>query len=160
MTSSAADAASNCVGIVSRGRLDVHTDSTVALSYKDGDPCFTGTIAATGWGALYNLYFTADSSLWDATSHGVTGFRFTSTGNNQVPVMNVYYKAPDGVDYCRTIAPGDNAVPFADAHPQCSTLATGPIVDTANMEEVELAFLPGDGSPYSVDFCMQITALE
>ena len=160
MTSSAADASSNCVGIVSRGRLDVHPDSTVSLSYVDGNPCFTGTIATTGWGALYNLYFTADSSLWDATSDGVTGFRFLSSGVLQVPVINVYYKAPDGVDYCRTIAPGDVAVPFADAHPACSTNASSPIVDTTNMEEVELAILPGDGSPYSVDFCMQITALE
>jgi hypothetical protein len=160
MTSRNNDSSSNCAGIVGENYLDVHSDSTLVVSYENGDPCFSGTIATTGWGAVYNLWFNPDRSLWDATSHGVTGFSFKSSGTSQVAALNVYYKDPDGIDYCRTIAPGEVAVPFADAHPTCSTIASRPIVDTANLQQLILAFLPGDGAPYSVHFCMQITALE
>jgi hypothetical protein len=154
------DSSSNCVGIAGDNNVETDTGTSLSLSYQNGDPCFTGTIASTGWGAVYIMQF-ASGSNWNATAAGVTGFAFASRGATPPSSLNVYYKGNgDSTDYCRSIAPGETAVPFADAHPKPNCSAnSGSTVDTTEMEELILAFLPRSPA-YSVNFCLQISALD
>jgi hypothetical protein len=154
------DASSNCVGIVGWNDLEVETPSptTLSLSYQDGDPCFTGSMGS-GW-AVYDLMFAPDGEEWNATTHAVTGFEFASRGSSPPASLRVLYKDSGGVDFCRMIAPGVTTVPFSDAHPNCSTSASASSVDTADMVEIILDFVPASSQPYAVDFCLQITALD
>jgi hypothetical protein len=152
------DSSSNCVGVVGWNNVTTASPTTLSLSYQDGDPCFTGSIGS-GW-AVYDLMLAPDSETWNATTHGVTGFEFASRGPSPPASLKVLYKDPGGVDFCRVIAPGVTAVPFSDAHPSCSTSATSSIVDTTEMVEIILNFVPASSQPYAVDFCLQITALD
>jgi len=156
------DSSSNCVGISGWNNVTTDTGTTLSLSYENGDPCFSGTISAasSGWGAVYDFTFGQNNATWNASTAGVTGFEFASRGANPPASLKVLYKDPGGVDFCRNITPGDTLVPFSDAHANCSTSASAPIVDTTRMVEIILAFLPGASQPYSVDFCLQITALD
>ena len=160
LTPTTYDSASNCIGVHGTSAVNVHTDSTLELSYDSGDPCFTGTIASTGWGAVYELTFAGDDNgdgVWNASSAGVTGFEFAYRGSGQPSSLRVYYKDPSGVDNCYVIGPGSTSVPFSIAHPGCT--ASGETVDTARMDEVILAF-PVRSDPYDVDFCVQIRAFD
>jgi hypothetical protein len=133
------------------------------LSFKDGDPCFVGTVstASTGWGAVYNMTFansdSGSSSTWDATSHGVTGFDFVYTGNTKPDSLKVIYKDPGGADFCKSIGPGAVSVPFADTV-NCGN-GSGSAVDTTRLNALILAFPVGSQS-YPVDFCVTITARD
>jgi len=73
----------------------------------------------------------------------------------------VYYTGNlDITDHCRTITKCETAAPFADAHPKPNCSAnSGSTVDTTEMEELILAFLPRSPA-YSVNFCLQISALD
>ena len=136
------------------------TGTTLELSHDSGDPCFSGTIASTGWGAVYELTFAGDDNddgVWNASGAGVTGFEFAYRGSDQPSSLNVYYKDPSGVDNCYVIGPGTTSVPFSAAHPGCNS--SGETVDTARLDEVILAFV-GRSTPYVVDFCVQIRALD
>lgn len=160
LTPTTYDSSSNCIGVHGTSAVNVHTDSTLELSYDSGDPCFTGTIASTGWGAVYELTFAGDDNgdgVWNASSAGVTGFEFAYRGSGQPSSLRVYYKDPSGVDNCYVIGPGSTSVPFSIAHPGCTT--SGETVDTARMDEVILAF-PVRSDPYDADFCVQIRAFD
>ena len=154
------ESSTNCIGVEGWNDVNPNSPSTLALSYQDGDACFTGTITTPGWGAVYNLTFAPDGDRWNATSNGVTGFEFTFSGNTPPASLKVIYKDSRPIDFCRFIAPGTVALPFTDAHPSCSTAASSDIVDATDMVELILAFVPGSNPPYSVDFCLKITALE
>jgi hypothetical protein len=148
---------SNCVGANGTSNVVADTGTTLALSHDGGDPCFSGTIASTGWGAVYELTFAAEPSVWNASGAGVTGFEFAYRGTEQPSSVRVLYKDPSGVDNCRVIGPGTTSVPFSVAHPGCN--ASGTTVDSARLVEMILAFTPKT-QPYDVDFCMQIRALD
>jgi hypothetical protein len=158
LTDGTQDSSNSCLGIVGGNSVEADTGTSLSLSYQNGDPCFSGTVASTGWGAVYIFEF-ANSGTWNASAAGVTGFSFASRGANPPASLNVYYKDPDGEDYCRTIAPGETAVPFANTHPDCSTNAASATVDPTQMDELILAFLPRSPA-YAVNFCLQITALD
>jgi hypothetical protein len=161
LTDTTHDSASNCVGIVGWNDVTKDNGTTLSLSYDNGDPCFTGTIAASGWGAVYDLTFAnPDNATWNATSHGVTGFDFVSRGARPPASYKVLYKDPSGVDFCRVIAPGDVEVPFSEAHEDCSSNVSSPIVDRTRMVAIILAFVPKNRQAYPVDFCLQISALD
>jgi len=154
---------SNCLDIHGWNRVDKDTGTTVAVSFQDGDPCFVGTVstASTGWGAVYNMTFansdSGSSSTWNATSHGVTGFDFAYRGAQQPSSLKVIYKDTGSTDYCKYIAPGDIAVPFADTE-NCGS-GSGSAVDPAHLNAIILAFPVGNQS-YAVDFCVTITARD
>lgn len=152
--------ASNCVGIVGWNAVAKDTGSTLALSFQDGDPCFSGTIAASGWGAVYDLTFTeGNGSTWNATSHGVTGFNFLSRGASPPASFKVIYKGTGATDFCRVVSSGNASVLFSEAHPSCSSNASDRIVDTTELVELILAFTPSSQA-YALNFCLQMTALE
>jgi hypothetical protein len=88
----------------------------------------------------------------------VTGFQFSSSGATQISSLEVLYKDPSGVDFCRIIAAGDTAVPFSDAHPNCSNNASSGVVDATQLTDIIFKF-PVNNQSYPVDFCVQITAL-
>jgi hypothetical protein len=159
LTEDTQDASSNCVGIVGWNQVQVQSPTTLALSFEDGNPCFTGTIGTSGWATYTMTLANPEGSTWDATTHGVTGFQFSSSGANQIASLQVLYKDPSGVDFCRVIGPGDIAVPFSDAHPNCSNNASSGVVNTTALTEIIFQF-PVNNQSYPVDFCIQITALE
>ncbi len=160
LTPESYDPESNCIGVHGTSTVTTDTGTTLALSYDNGDPCFTGTVASTGWGAVYELTFAGDDdggSVWNASATSVAGFEFAYRGSEQPSSLRVLYKDPSGVDNCDVIGPGTTQVPFTAAHPGCS--ATGNTVDTARLVEMILAFVPRS-TAYDVDFCMQIRALD
>lgn len=149
---------SNCVGVTGTSNVVADTGTTLGLSYDNGDPCFSGTIASSGWGATYELTFDdEEGGAWNASGAGVTGFEFAYRGSEQPSSVRVYYKDPSGVDNCYVIGPGSTPVPFSAAHPGCNS--SGNTVDSARMAEMILAFIP-KSQPYDVDFCIQIRALD
>ncbi|HKO91522.1 MAG TPA: hypothetical protein VJU61_10240, partial [Polyangiaceae bacterium] len=152
----------NCVGIDGSDNLEVNSPSTLSLTYRDGNPCFSGTIQASGWGAVYIFGLAPGSGSWDATSEGVTGFEFSylsNVGNTPPASLKVIYKDSGGTDYCDFIAPGTTALPFTSTSNCTAYPGTG--VDPTDLIEMILAFTPGNNNPpYALDFCVQITALE
>ena len=158
LTSNSHDTSSNCVGIAGSDNVQTDTGTTFSVSYQNGDPCFVGTIAASGWGAVYNFGFATGSNKWNATTNGVTGFNFVSRGTTPPSSLKVIYKDPSGDDFCRVIVSGDVSVPFSDA-PNC-TNGTSDTVEATQMDELILAFTPRGGQSYSVNFCLQISALD
>jgi hypothetical protein len=168
LTTTNADHDSNCVGVDGYNQIEVNSPSSVTLSYENGDACFSGTIAATGWGAVYshvfaNLGAANDSLSWDATEYGVTGFELTTTGDALPPSFKVTYAINiDNTrleDYCQTIGTGPALVPFAGAtRDSCGGGDTGALTDTTELEALRLSFPVGTNA-YSVDFCLRIRAL-
>ncbi|MEY2930892.1 MAG: hypothetical protein RL033_1641 [Pseudomonadota bacterium] len=160
LTGGTHDSSSNCLGIAGSNIIQKDTETTLTLSYEDGDPCFSGTVGASpDWGATYEFSFATGTSTWNADTAGVTGFEFAYRGSAQPPSVRVLYKDPSGTDNCRVITPGTTSVPFTAAHPSCSTNAANPVVDSTRMDELILAILPQSQS-YAVDFCVQIRALD
>jgi hypothetical protein len=155
------DSASNCLGIYGWNQIERDPQdgqTTVALSYQNGDPCFTGTVDSLGWGATYTLTF-ADDTAWNASSAGVTGFDFLYRGAKQPASLRVIYKDDSSTDFCRVIGAGETAVPFSAGHPNCSTSASSGTVTVTKLRELILAF-PVNNQPYDVDFCVQLRALQ
>jgi len=154
------DSSTNCVGVNGWNDVNPNPPTTLALSFQNGDACFVGTVAevGNGWGAVYDFAF-ANSGTWNATANGVSGFEFKFSGSTPPASLKIIYKDSGGTDFCRNVAPGTVALPFADAHPSCATSGSG-VVDPTDMEEIILAFLPGANAPYPVNFCLQITALQ
>lgn len=158
LTAAAYGLASNCLGVQGSSNVFLDTPTTLALSYDGGDPCFTGTIASTGWGAVYELTFEGeDDDEWNASGAGVTGFEFAYRGDDPPSSLKVIYKDPSGVDNCHFIEPGTTSVPFSVAHPGCGS--SGSTVDSARLTEIILAF-PIQSQAYGVDFCVQLRALD
>lgn len=158
LTATAYGLASNCIGVQGSNNVILDTPTTLALSHDNGDPCFTGTIASTGWGAVYELTFDGeDDDEWNASGAGVTGFEFAYRGEAPPSSLKVIYKDPSGVDNCHFIEPGTTSVPFSVAHPGCG--ASGATVNSTRLTEMILAF-PVKSQPYGVDFCVQLRALD
>lgn len=154
---------SNCLDIHGWNALWKDTGTTLQLSYTNGDPCFSGTVsnASTGNGATYTLTLanqeSGTTSTWNATNHGVTGFDFVYRGAQQPSSLRAIYKDTGSTDYCKSIAPGDVAVPFADTG-NCGN-GSGSDVDPTHLNAIILAFPVGSQS-YAVDFCVTITARD
>jgi hypothetical protein len=162
LTQQSYDPQSNCVGVHGSTTLttDATTSTTLSVSYDNGDVCFTGTVATSGWGAVYEVTFAGDddgNSVWNASETHVTGFEFAQRGSEQPDSLRVIYKDPSGVDNCDVIGPGTSSVPFSAAHPGCND--SGNTVDTTRLVEMILAFVPRS-QPYDLDFCVQIRALD
>jgi hypothetical protein len=151
----------NCLGI--RGWNDVETDpssaqTSVALSYRNGDVCFAGTIAPGGWGAVYSLTF-ANESNWNAANLGVNGFEFEMTGPLLPNRLEVIYTDSVEGDHCRIITPAPTVtVPFDSAHPGCSTDASRGAPDPTRLTDLRLHW-PAAASAYDFDFCLELGAV-
>lgn len=160
LTDDSHDSSSNCLGIAGTNIIVTDSSTSLTRSYTDGNPCFTGTIAsAPDWGATFEMELAPGTGSWNASAEGVTGFEFTFLGGPLPPSMRIIYKqVGSSTDYCRTITPGTNEVPFSAAHPSCTS--TGTVVNAAQLDELILAILPQSGSSYSVNFCVQIRALD
>lgn len=159
LTDGSHDSSSNCLGIAGTNIIARDTNTSLSLDYDQGDPCFTGTIAATGWGATFEMELAPGSGSWNANTAGVSGFEFTFRGTQRPPSVRVIYKmVGDSDDYCRTVTPTTNEVPFTAGHPNCSL--SGDVINTTQLDELILAFTPSGGSSYPVDFCVQIRALD
>jgi hypothetical protein len=157
LTSTNYGSSSNCIGVQGSSNVVVDTGTSLDLSYDSGDPCFSGAISSSGWGAVYELTFADEDDVWNADDAGVTGFEFALRGSEQPSSLRVLYKDPSGVDNCHVIGPGSTSVPFSITHPGCDD--SGDTVDSDRMVEMILAF-PVRSSAYDVDFCVQIRALD
>lgn len=159
LTDGTHDSSTNCLGIAGTNLIQKDTNTTLSIGYQNGNPCFTGTIAGSGWGATFEMDLAPGSGSWNANTPGVTGFAFTFLGDELPPTMRVIYKQTgSSTDFCRTITPGNNEVPFSAGHPSCS--ATGSVVNTTLLNELILAIVPSGGSSYPVSFCVEIRALD
>ncbi len=159
LTDGSHDSSSNCLGIVGNNKIEKDTNTSLTLSYEDGDPCFTGSIPSSGWGATFELDF-APTGSWDAEAEGVTGFEVAYRGSQQPPSVRVIYKQTgSSTDFCRVISPGTTEVPFSVAHPSCST-SSSTVVDATRLDTLILALVPSGGSSYPVDFCIKLRALD
>lgn len=153
-------ASDNCLSI--NGWNQVVTDpatpdTVVSTTYEDDGVCFTGTIVNQGWGAVFNLTLN-DEEPWDAVSHGVGGFQLEAEGASLPPEIQVKYTDADAGDFCRTITPAaDVQVPFASAHPNCSTSSTS-VSDAVDLTYIRLV-MPAAASDYAIDFCLEIRAI-
>lgn len=152
-------ASDNCLGI--NGWNQIETDpasaSAVSLSYEDDGVCFTGTIDNIGWGAVYNLTFN-DTNPWDADTRGVGGFQLDASGESLPPQIEVVYTDASAGDFCRVITPAEALeVPFASAHPGCSTSSSS-VTDAVDLTHIRLVF-PIAASDYAIDFCLVIRAI-
>jgi len=157
-------ASNNCLGI--NGWNDVETDPDSDgtdldnSTYRDGQVCFEGSVDSDGWGGVFNLTL-ANESLWDGAALGVGGFQFAMTGATLPPpsALQIKYTQSGAGDFCRAIAAGPAVqVPFASAHPSCSTDPGAATPDASKLTDVRLVFLPLSGA-YDVDFCMQLRAI-
>jgi hypothetical protein len=167
LTTPNADHESNCVGVEGYNQIEVdQANSSVSLDYENGEVCFDGTIAATGWGAVYshvfrNLGAANDSLVWDATAYGVTGFELTTSGDDLPPSFTVTYAVnvdnSSLRDYCQSIGTGAALVPFAGATRDNCGNGTGALTDTTELEALRLSF-PVTGAAYEVEFCLRIRA--
>jgi hypothetical protein len=150
----------NCLDINGWNQVETDPetpDTEVDTTYEDDGVCFTGTIVNEGWGAIYNLTFN-DTAPWDAVSRGVGGFELEAVGENLPPQMRVIYSDDDAGDFCRNIIPGGAVqVPFASAHPGCSTSSSS-VTDAVDLTHIRLTMLPA-ASDYAIDFCLGIRAI-
>lgn len=165
LTTTTANADSNCIGIDGWNSIVDEAPTSVSLSYEDGDVCFNGTVGPSGW-ATYSYVFadngTAnDGVAWDATEYGVTGFELTTSGDALPPSLKVTYAINiDNVslrDYCQNIGTGPALVPFAGATRETCGGGTGALTDVTELEALRLSF-PVNGAAYPVDFCLRIRA--
>lgn len=149
----------NCLGIY--GWNDVVVDegssTTLELSYRSGQACLEGTIAASGWGAVYNFTF-ADTASWNAAALGVTGFELRVVG--PLPPAELEFIYTDGRgDFCRRIAPvATTVVPFDATHPDCATSPAQEVPDANALSFIRL-HMPVASSARNVDFCLQLRAV-
>jgi hypothetical protein len=149
----------NCVGINGWNQIviDPTTTSEVALSYRNGNPCFDGTIEPAGWGAVYNLTFANDED-WDSTDFDVEGIRLDFTGPSRPPTIKVTYTAADS-DFCQLITPLETAsLLFANSHPNCLGSPGSSTPDREALQLLRLNF-PKSATAYDLDFCMSLTAI-
>ena len=153
-------ASDNCLGI--NGWNAVETDplapaTSLGTSYSDGEVCFTGSIANSGWGAVYNLTLD-DTDPWNAVAAGVGGFELQATGASLPPQMQLKYTDDSAGDFCSVITPAASVeVPFSNAHPGCSTSSSS-VTDAIDLTYIRLVFPPA-ASAYAVDFCLGIRAI-
>jgi hypothetical protein len=153
-------ASNNCLGI--HGWNDVETDpdsagSSLTLTYQNGDVCFAGTTAPDGWG-VYSLTF-ANQSDWNAANLGVNGFELEMAGPLLPAELDLVYTVSGNDDYCRTITPAPTVtIPFASAHPDCSTNASSGAPDPTRLTHLRLVWPPA-ASAYSFDFCLELRAV-
>jgi hypothetical protein len=170
LTTNAADADSNCVGIDGWNEIAVdEANSDVSQSYEGGGVCFEGTIAGSGWGATYNFALAGagtatDGDVWNAAAAGVTGFELTTSGDDLPPSFEVTYAINNGgtgyTDYCQDIGTGTALVPFSGAlRENCSGANTGTLTDLTQLEFLRISFPVTSGNAYPVDFCLHIRAL-
>ena len=155
---------SNCLGIHGVNDITVGSAASMALTFQDGDPCFSGTIGTgTNGSVVYELTFAnSDSAVgpsWNSSTYGVSGFDFAYRGAQQPASLQVLYTDPSGTDFCRIIGAGETAVPFADTHPNCSNNASSGTVDATRLLKLALSF-PVNNQSYQVDFCIEISALD
>jgi hypothetical protein len=150
----------NCLDINGWNQVETDPetpDTEVDTTYEDDGVCFTGTIVNEGWGAIYNLTFN-DTDPWDAVSRGVGGFELDAVGENLPPQMRVIYSDDNAGDFCRNITPAAAVqVPFASAHPGCSTSSSS-VTDAVDLTHIRLTMLPA-ASDYAIDFCLGIRAI-
>lgn len=146
----------DCLGIDGWNDIEVNSPSSVAMTYEDGKACFDGTIATSGWGAVYNFAFNAnENDPWNAASRGVGGFELLISGSLPPPRIDFKYTDDDG-DCCRTIAPVTTVeLPFTSTHPGC--VATGRTPDPTQLKVIRLAMTPRQAA-YDIDFCVQLRA--
>jgi hypothetical protein len=136
--------------------VDTSSDTTIDVSYAGGRVCFDGHVDTQGWGAVYNFTF-ANEQAWNAATRGVSGIALDVSGPTPAPRVEVIYTS-NGDDFCRVFAPFDSVgVPFASAHPDCSTTATG-VPDPTALTFLRLHW-PVVASPYDFDFCLGIRGL-
>jgi hypothetical protein len=152
-------ASGNCLGVNGWNQVvtDETTDTVVNLSYEDDRVCFSGTVVNEGWGATYNFTLN-DEEPWGSEALDVGGFQLDAEGLDLPPQMRVIYTDADDGDYCRVVTPGAAVqVPFASAHPGCSTSSSS-VPDPDDLTYIRLAILPA-ASDYAVDFCLEIRAI-
>jgi hypothetical protein len=149
-------ATSNCLNIQGWNNAvsDPDSNTSVEVSYANGNVCFDGHIDSKGWGAVYSLTF-ANEQVWNAATRGVTGFDLEVSGPAPAPRVEVIYTS--GSDFCRLVAPLTSvSVPFASTHPGCSTTASA----VPNPETLTFLRLhwPIAASQYDFDFCLGLRA--
>jgi hypothetical protein len=153
-------ASDNCLGINGWNQVETDPetpDTAIDTFYEDDGVCFTGTIVNEGWGAVYNLTFN-DTAPWDAVDVGVGGFQLDAVGDSLPPSIRVIYSDDDAGDFCRIITPAAGVqVPFASAHPSCSTSSSS-VTNAVDLTHIRLAMLPA-ASDYAIDFCLGIRAI-
>jgi hypothetical protein len=154
-------ASNNCLGIHGWNDVEIDPDSAGSsntLTYQNGDVCFAGTIAPGGWGSVYSLTF-ADQSDWNAANLGVSGFELKMAGPILPAELDLKYTASGNDDYCRTITPASTVtIPFASAHPNCSTNASSGAPDPTRLTYLRLVWPPAS-SAYDFDFCLELRAI-
>jgi hypothetical protein len=155
-----------CLGIA--GWNEVERDpmtpaTTVDQSYVDGQVCFEGTVAGTGWGAVYNFSFIerdGQGLSWNADEQGVGGFELEFSGAQRPSRLEIKYSDIER-DACRVLSPVVSVqVPFESTHPNCATNPTSTgVPDVTRLEALRLVFPVFASAPYEVDFCLRIRAL-
>ncbi len=151
----------NCLGVHGWNAVetDPSTDTTVAVSYEDGNVCFSGSILddSGSWGAVYSLTL-ANGAFWNAEALGVGGFQLEATGASLPPRVEVIYTTGDG-DFCRVITPAAAvAVPFDTTHRDCDTGAGLAVPDPSQVSYLRL-HVPIASDEYALDFCLRIRAI-
>jgi hypothetical protein len=153
-------AATNCLGIYGWNALEADPESSTSIdvSYREGKVCFEGSVANSGWGAVYSLTF-ANRNAWDANELGLTGFEFDVSGA-ALPAEVEFIYTSAGSDYCRVIAPaGTLSIPFTSTHPGCSTNPAASVPNTTTLTYLRWHF-PVESAAYVVDFCLGIRAFQ
>lgn len=147
-----------CLGIDGWNDIEVDSPSSVDMTYANGKVCFDGTIATSGWGAVYNFAFnTNEYDPWNASSRGVGGFELGISGSLPPPRIDFKYTIDDQGDWCRSISPVTTVeIPFASTHPGCQP--TGSVPDATKLTLIRLAMEPRQAA-YELDFCVQLRAL-
>jgi hypothetical protein len=152
----------NCVGIQGTNSVesDPSSDSSIAVTYANGDVCFEGSIDSDGWGSIYNFTL-ADSGSWNADAREVGGFEFAMSGPVLPERMRVIFNdTTTSDDFCRALTPASLlTVPFESTHRDCSTAPGADTPSTTLLTDLRLAFLPPTSGAYAVDFCMEIRAI-
>jgi hypothetical protein len=130
-------------------------DTSVTVSYREGQVCLTGQLDSEGWGMVYNFTF-ADDATWNAESRGVSGIELDVSGPTPLPEVEVIYTVNGNQDFCHILEPFvTTSVPFSSAHPNCATSATGATPNVTALTHLRLHFPVGDTNrPY--DFCLGI----
>ena len=145
--------------------------SVVPKKFNKGhdQACINGDIAqvidgkwSSIWGVLIGLELDRQSSVWDATAHGVTGISFDLSGSVGDARLRVEARVHGTDDsYCRMIAhePGETgsvAVSFAEFTKDCFAGDSGARLDPSQLIALEWIVMADDGSPSPVqDFCIE-----